>query len=161
MKYIVKTMGGEKITITEDEYKTILATPSGFIAFPSCGVTINASRIESVYPESSADVIEEKRNQQLGVLHDGTQVRRHFGQWVDATNQVPDDKGNYNPIKIDPEYYPEVARDCVPSPEEFEKKYRALPVIERLALMIQGTIAPRLSNPSVGFQSVSSLLPKV
>lgn len=146
MNYILKTMGGEKIIITEAEYKTVLSKPQGFIAFPSCGITVNASRIESIYPESNANEIEDRKTQMAGVLHDGTLVHRHFGQWVDATNQVPDDKGNFAPIRIDPDYYPEVARDCVPTLEEFEKKYSMLPVTERLAKMLEKYSSPRIGT---------------
>lgn len=155
MRYIVKTMGGEKIFITEAEYKTILATPSGFIAFPSCGVTINASRIESVYPESIVDEITERKEQKTGVLHDGTRVRRHFGEWVDADLSVPDDKGNYQPVKLDPNYYPEVARDCVPSEKEFEEM-RMLAPADRLVKILSGTSERKISSGRM--ESVKELL---
>lgn len=155
MRYIVKTMGGEKIFITEAEYKTILATPNGFIAFPSCGVTINTSRIESVYPESLADEITERKEQKTGVLHDGTRVRRYFGEWVDADSFVPDDKGNYQPVRLDPNYYPEVARDCVPTEKEFEEM-RMLAPANRLIKILDGTAEPRLS--SGGMNAIKELL---
>lgn len=158
MNFIVKTMGGEKITITEQEYKLLL-NASGLVAFPSNGITINTSRIEAVYPEEAADKIEKKRDQQMGVLHDGTLVRRHFGVWVDAGNQVADDKGNYTPVRIDSEYYPEVARDCVPTQEEFESKYRALPITERKTLMLEGTSEKRLAKSSL--ESIGKIMTDV
>lgn len=151
MQFIVKTMSGDKIKITEDEYKMLLNS-SGLVAFPSCGVTVNTSRIESVYAENHPDVIEDNQNQMYGRLHDGTRVRRHFGVWVDADNQTVDDKGNYVPIRIDPNYYPEVASDSVFTEAEYEK-IKHLPREEKLKL-VSGELKQR--QPS-GFTQIGKI----
>lgn len=146
-------MSGDKIKITEGEYKQLLASEGGLIAFPSCGVTVNTSRIEAVYPESQADDIEERKNQSTGVLHDGTRVKRHFGVWVDADSQTVDDKGNYVPVRIDANYYPEVAMDAVFTEQEYQK-IKHLPKEERMKLI---TGEKQLRQPS-GFTQIGKLL---
>jgi len=153
MSYILKTMDGGKFTITDGEAKK-LVNAKGMVMIKSCGSIINTASISTIFPESQADEIEDKKNQQTGVLHDGTLVKRHFGKWVDANNQVPDDKGNYQPLNLDSNYYPEIARDCVPTEKEFELKYRRLQPSFRLQIMLNG------SNPerSGGMESVSKLL---
>lgn len=133
MQFIIKTMTGDKIKITEDEYKMLL-NASGLVAFPSCGVTVNTSRIESVYAENHPDVIEDSKDQTSGRLHDGTRVKRHFGEWVDADHMTVDDRGNYVPVRIDANYYPEVARDTIFTEEEYER-IKHLPREERLKLV--------------------------
>lgn len=134
-------MDGDQFTISEIEYQSVLQA-KGLIFIKSLGVTINTSRIESIYPVSMADTLQDRKQQQTGVLHDGTKVKRHFGEWVDMFTQVPDDNGNYRPVKLDPTYYPEIARDCVPTEQEFEK-LRELPTDQRLAIILQGTVEPR------------------
>ena len=146
MKYLVQLMGGQRFTITEEEFKSFTENPKGMIAFPSCHMIVNSSSISCLFPESLADEVEKRKDQQTGILHDGTRVKRHFGEWVDASGQVPDDRGNYVPIKLDPSYYPEVARDCVPSEKEFYEKYEKLPTAERLALMIGNTEPKRVEG---------------
>lgn len=142
--YIIKLMSGEKITVNKSEYQTIMSAEKG-IFIPRIESFINKSFIAAAYPELSADQVEDKKTQQLGILHDGTRVRRHFGQWVDAEMQVPDDKGNYMPVKIDPTYYPEVALDCVPTIKEFEQ-LRHLPTDERRRLIINDKSPARLGG---------------
>ena len=44
---------------------------------------------------------------------------------------MPDDKGNYTPIRIDPSYYPEVALDCVPTEAEYAE-IKHLPKEEKI-----------------------------
>ncbi len=143
--YKIIMMSGETFLVNLEEYQGIIKSTSP-IFLSRLEVFINKSSISTAYPESSANDVEKKRDQQMGVLHDGTRVRRHFGEWVDATGQVPDDNGKYQTIKIDPNYYPEVARDCVPTVEEFEKNLRHLPTSQRLAFILSGTEKPRLSN---------------
>ena len=71
---------------------------------------------------------------QVGILHDGSTVVRQFGQWFCQSGDR-DEKGYYI-VRPDPNYYPEVAVDTVPSRKEFEKKYAALPPEDRKRLMI-------------------------
>lgn len=137
-------MSGEKIEVTKSEYEAIMKAEKG-VFIPRLEVFINRSFIAVAYPVNNADQIEERKNQQEGVLHDGIRVRRHFGQWVDAYNQVPDDNGKYVTVKFDETYYPEIARDCVPTPQEFEK-IRHLDKASRLEIILQGTSERRISQ---------------
>lgn len=113
-------MNGDIFEITEKEYKQI-GQSQGLVYIKSCDSTINVSSIVSIFPKSKADEIEKRKEQQTGVLYDGTRVKRYFGQWVDNFNQVPDDKNNYHPVKIDPNYYPEIAMDIVATEKEFKQ----------------------------------------
>jgi len=151
--YKIIMMSGETYLVNKSEYLIIMEADKG-IFVPRLEAFINKASISTAYPENKSNEIEDKKNQQTGVLHDGTQVRKHFGQWVDANNQVPDDKGNYQPLNLDSNYYPEIARDCVPTEKEFELKYRRLQPSFRLQIMLNG------SNPerSGGMESVSKLL---
>ena len=85
----------------------------------------------------------DRQDQREGMLHDGQRVVRYFGSWyLDG-----DINENGKPQRIiDPNYYPEVARDCVPTPREFFEKYEMLPPEERLKLIIAGTREPRSSE---------------
>jgi len=151
--YKIIMMSGETYLVNKSEYLIIMEADKG-IFVPRLEAFINKASISTAYPENKSNEIEDKKNQQTGVLHDGTQVRKHFGQWVDANNQVPDDKGNYQPLNLDSNYYPEVARDCVPTREEFEKNYRLLKPSERLQLMLKGSSPERIG----GMESVGELL---
>ena len=59
---------------------------------------------------------EDYEENQIGVLHDGKHVYRDkYGNWwYNLDGQQ---------LKVDGTYYLEVARDCVPSPEEYKEKY--------------------------------------
>ena len=137
--YILKTKQNDKIIITEKEYKGYLASKNNgdsSIFLKDKGITIDKNMIAIIYPENMAPQIEDRRKQQVGVLHDGQLVKKHFGQWVLFDKTAPDDNGNYTPVVIDSSYYPEILQNCVPSQEEFEKiKY--LPQEERLKLILK------------------------
>jgi len=148
-------MSGETYQVNQSEYQAIMKAEKG-IFVPRLEVFINKSSVSTAYPEHLADEIEEKRNQMTGILHDGTIVKRHFGQWVDATNQVPDDKGNYSYVVLDPNYYPEVALDLVPTEKEFNKM-KHLSSGERLLLIMDGNESKlkRLNEPSKGLEKIT------
>ena len=148
-------MSGETYKINQSEYQIIIKADKG-IFLPRLKVFINKSSISTAYPEHLAGEIEERKTQQTGILHDGTPVRRHFGQWVDATNQTPDDKGNYSPVILDPYYYPEIVLDLVPTEKEFVG-IKHLPTNERLKLIISGheDRLKRLQNPDTGLTKIS------
>lgn len=99
--------------------------------------------------------LEDNKNQNEGVLHDGLMIIKHFGSWyVDGEF---DEKGN--PYKrIDQAYYPEIRRDCVPTRKEYELKYKALPRTERLRLILEGEEEPRKSE---GIKQISDLIKPV
>ena len=135
MKYILKTIQGDKIIITDKEYKSYLSDKSDVVFFKDKSITIKKSMVAIIYPESQSSFLEAKKKQQIGVLHDGQLVRRHFGQWVLYDETYPDDNGNYSPVVVDSSFYPEIARDCVPTQEEFEKMEH-LSYEKRLELII-------------------------
>ena len=118
-------MSGSTIKITEKDYKNIKGVLSGMV-YTRDGGSFNLSSVDSIIQES--DYLLEKANKNVGVLHDGQRVIKKFGVWYV-------DDGSFQ-IMINPQYYPEVAKDCVPTPQEFEQKYLALPKEERLKLML-------------------------
>lgn len=148
MEYIIKMMGGESFKLNQQEYQSVIANQDKptFISRLEC--YINPKSISSAYPEHLEKDIENRREQMTGRLHDGTRVKRYFGQWV-IENMAVDDNGKYVSVRIDPAYYPEVVRDCVSTEQEFEK-LRELPAPERLQKMLAGTVEKRLSGPTEG-----------
>lgn len=132
--FILATSVG-KFRITDEEAKDLAKVKGGEVFIRSIGASVNLAYKAALYPENHPDVIEERKNQQTGRLYDGSRVKRHFGTWVDADNTTVDDKGNYVPIRIDPNYYPEVATDSVFTEEEYEK-IKHLPTQEKLKLVV-------------------------
>lgn len=148
--YIVKFFSGGTLKITAEEHKNLIGK-EGLVFLKSLGESLNISDIARIVPYHKADELEDKQKQTEGVLHDGSMVIRHFGSWyLDGEFD-----GNGKPTRrIDPTYYPEVARDVVPTKKEFETKYKALPRKERLSLMCEDTEAPRIG----GMEKVDGLL---
>ena len=108
--FILELTTGGKFEISESEARIVALAPEDrSVTIPRLGIVV-PKRMAIVYPKA---IEPEKRGEQkIGILHDGSKARRHFGEWVDL-NSVPDDKGNYTPVRLDPEYYPEVAQDRV------------------------------------------------
>lgn len=138
MNYILKTIQEDKIIITEQEHKNILRSKTDLITLRN-GISIRKNCISAIFPENQIREIEDRRNQQIGILHDGTKVKKHFGQWVLNSGDMPDDKGNYSSVKLDPQYYPEAAMDNVATPQEYLRiqennlnYYEALDISERV-----------------------------
>lgn len=156
LDYIIKFTTGGQVEINEEEYKAILnASDNASIWLKRLGIMVQ-KRMVQVFPKNIADQMKDRKKQQIGILHDGTKVRRHFGQWVVDGDDVPDDKGNYVPVKLDKNYYPEVARDCVFSIEEFEK-IKHLSTQERLE-KIGGSGEKIKGN---GFKKIGGMLKKI
>jgi hypothetical protein len=150
--YIVKLINGDSTRITEEEYKK-LAGKTGLVFVPSSGETINLASVSHILPEEGG---ENREKQKLGMLHDGTCVIKQFGEWVDADSPI--DERGLRTVRLDSHYYPEVTRDCVPTPEEFEREYKALPPSERLEKMLGSSpAAPRLQS---GFVPMALLAPE-
>ena len=140
--YIIKFFSGGTLEITSEQHKNLIGK-EGLVFLKGLDESLNISDIARIVPKSKADDLEDKRNQKEGVLHDGTVVIRHFGSWY----MDGEFDGNGKPTRrIDSTYYPEVARDVVVSKKEFNLKYKALPRKQRLALMIDGTEAPRIGS---------------
>lgn len=144
MNYTVTTMDNGKFTITEEEYKGVI-NAKDIIFFSSCNQLVRKNAIIRIYPNDETNILLEKRKQTIGILHDGTMVKKYFGQWIDASTSTVDDNGNYKPVIIDQVYYPEIAKDCVPTVEEFEK-IKNLPIKERLEKILCGKEPKRLSE---------------
>lgn len=136
--FILKFTTGGQIEITEKEYKTIFnADDNASIGIERLGIMVQ-KRMVQIFPKNIVNQIEDRKNQQIGILHDGEKVKKHFGQWVSDSGEMPDDKGNYSPIKLDTQYYPEIALDNVATPQEWQRiqknnlnYYEALGIADR------------------------------
>ena len=118
MKFILELTTGGRFDINEKEAKTIASAANDqTITLTRLGIVV-PKRMVIMYPETNQPI--DRREQKVGVLHDGTPVRRHFGEWVDYQS-MPDDKGGYTPVRLSLEYYPEIAMDRVASPEEYQQ----------------------------------------
>lgn len=106
MNYIIKTVDGATIPISEKQYREILdAEASGNARIFIKGAAIRINTV-NIYPE---DFLEQTE----GVLHDGTKVIKKFGEWRDAKDSN---------VRLDPVYYPEVAKDEVMTPNQYKEK---------------------------------------
>jgi hypothetical protein len=122
--FILALTTGEKFIITKEEAEQVVKAGE-MITINRLGLMVQ-KRMVQVYPQHHPDMLEDRKKQQVGVLHDGEKVRKHYGQWVDY-NSVPDDSGNYSPVKLDLAYYPEIAVDMVATEDEYTqiKKLKA------------------------------------
>lgn len=152
MNFIVNMINGDRHVLSDTEYAGLVE--NGEVASSRNGSFINRKSVADAYPEEASEEIEGKQKQVRGVLHDGTRVIKQFGEWFDE-DSIANDRGLHT-VRLDPAYYPEVARDNIPTPEEFEREYRALPIAERKAKMLSAKPEPpRLSG---GFKPVAALL---
>jgi hypothetical protein len=125
--YVLKTYDGLKLKLEDSEAKKLLEVinhgqQKNIIVQENYFAVAN---IASIIREEAFD----ETDFNLGVLHDGSRVIRQFGQWFCLNGDV-NEKGHYE-IRPDPQYFPEVAMDCVPSVKTFELKYKSLPLAER------------------------------
>ena len=127
MNFIIKLMSGERFIINKSEYENIIKADKG-VFIPRLGSFINKSFVSTIYPEQKADEIEDRKSLQRGVLHDGTPVKRHFGQWIVADSQSDE------PVRLNTDYYPEVALDLVFTEKEYAE-IKDLPTDEKLKLL--------------------------
>lgn len=149
-EYTIQFIDGNKITILEEEYRKLLAGGGGLVFIPSLGQTINMLSISRIYPKSDSP---DERKHTIGVLHDGTNVVRQFGQWFCLLGGK-DERGNYD-VKPDPHFYPEVACDMVPSVKDYQQKFAHLSVEERKTAMLGGQRPERyLSEKKLGYSDI-------
>lgn len=153
MSIIVNMINGDRHILSNAEYAALIE--NGEVASSRNGAFINRKSVADAYPEEEVSEIEGKQKQVHGVLHDGTRVIKQFGEWFDADSV---NERGLRTVRLNPSYYPEVSRDCVPTPEEFERAYRALPAKERLEKMLE--IKPEPARLSGGFSPVAALLPE-
>lgn len=152
MNYHVKMIGGQTFIVGEKDYIGILKG-DGLIVLKDLGITISKSSISSIFPENLAKEDETKKPLTFGVLHDGTKVRKHFGEWVDATFTAVDDNGRIAPVRFDLSYYPEIAKDSVFSVEEYEK-IKHLPKDNKKQILL----GKQSDNRQIGFTKIQNLL---
>ena len=158
--FIVKLKNKDNIKITESEYKQI-GGKSGLVFFPSNGETIDTNMIARILSEVqyNLELRESRVKSTTGILHTGEKAIRYFGQWYLDDGSYLDDPKTGRPTKpekiLDPKHYPEVAADCVPTIEEYQKNYAQLPPKKRLEL-IMGTI--NYSERQIGKKPLKELL---
>ena len=136
--FIVKLISGDILKITAQEYQNLVKQTNqsgvkGVLVFiPSNNQSINTSSISHILSEEKYNLeLREKRGKSdKGVLHDGTPVVRKFGRYYLLSDPE---------CEVDPTYYKEVAKDCVPTPQEYYKNYAELPEEKRLEAIL-GTI---------------------
>lgn len=105
--YTLKTTDKATIKVTKEQRDKIAEAIQGgakhvFIA----DSLIMANAITGIYAEDAHEQTE-------GRLHDGTKVIKQFGEWRDARNPK---------IRLDPAHYPEIVRDEVMTPDEWENR---------------------------------------
>lgn len=136
--HTIYLMDKKELTVTESELQGILQSPDDLVAINRLGIVINKKSISHTAPQnvSASDQVLERKNHKIGTLHDGRSVIRHFGQWYMADGDFKEDGAPLS--RPDPTYYPEVARDCVPSPQEYQLQYASLPLEKRKAAIVGG-----------------------
>jgi hypothetical protein len=149
MNYIIKLISGDKITITEDEYKK-LAGKTGLVFIPSLAETINMTSISRIYPENRDALTVDRSKQSEAVLSDGTRLIKQFGRWYCADG-MRDDKGNLC-VEPDAHYYPEMRLPVLPTPQEYEQKFKSLPVAE-WGKLLSGAVDPERPQLDIGNRS--------
>lgn len=131
MNFIVKMMDDSKIEITADEFLK-LKDKEGLVWIPSIQQAINTKSISQILSKDDYETGINREDQREGMLHDGTRIIKHFGQWCIA-GEI-DEHGKPTKV-IDPQYYPEIAKDCVPTSQEYYQKYAHLPLPQRRTLI--------------------------
>ena len=90
----------DPIRLSKHEFEQVKASLlSGSDWIGVHGALFNAKSISALSADSFAE-----HEQNAGRLHDGSQVVRKYGRWVDARDEN---------VVIDPTYYPELAKDQV------------------------------------------------
>ena len=87
--------------------------------------------------------MERQEKQKDGILHDGTVIYKRFSVWY---YMAPDGE-EYIVERND---YPEMMYNCIPTPEEFEIKYRHLTKQERVNLLSEKIRLLRSSDNLIG-----------
>lgn len=154
MNFKMKLIDGTILAITEEEFKK-LDGKTGLIFIPSLNQVINLSSVSRIASEDDFDKSSPKKDQIFGILHDGSRAVRQFGRWYDLDSPV-NEQGNYT-VSYDPSYYPEVAKDCVLSDEEWVKNYLPLPPEERKNKMLTSMGKTRLIATTGKMEKISEI----
>lgn len=157
MNHILHLMDKKTIEVTEQELKDLISNEEDLVFISRIGMTVNKKSISYTSPQNveQTDSMMDRKNNKTGVLHDGKHVIRHFGQWFMLDGDYKEDG---TPLtRPDPEYYPEIARDCVPDPQEYSMKYADIEDKEdRKVAIVGGTeVIKRLEKRSEGFQKIN------
>ncbi len=154
--YTIIMINGREYDVTESEYKAVLAG-RGKVWVQRLMVFINTDSISSTEPKGTGRQ-PDREKQIRGMLHDGGRVVRKFGVWFDANNPE---------VRIDPEYYPEVAGDFVVTPEEFEEHVKAIESRDGRLDAMRGIIGETRSSEGrmriagkTALEPIASMLPE-
>ena len=139
--FIIKFIDGGTLQITGEEYNQILRG-GDIIMLPRTGQTFKKSSFSRIIPEANfiEEEREKKKNQKYGILHNGIQVMRHFGGWVKSDNAYEGNDGSikYEEVLWDYQYYPEIAMDCVKTPEEYKEWKNLIVSGQQVAYLPEG-----------------------
>lgn len=106
----ITTFDDQTLYVSDEQAEAVIAAMRAGNKYVTIDGVITGLAISGI-----ASILEETRVRNmtdLGRLHDGSRVRRVFGEWRDMYNAD---------VRIDPAYYPEVAEDCVPSLDDYER----------------------------------------
>lgn len=123
MTYVIKLINGDKIEVSEEAYKLILARlqqdAKGLIVLGN-GEAINPSSISNIVPASKALASVDRTKQLEGVTPQGEVVIKRFGRWYYRdVNEYQVDEAGQSIL----EYHGE---QLLPTPQEFEAEFKHL-----------------------------------
>lgn len=155
MLFTIALINGREYDITQEERDNMLGK-TGLVHIGRLDTTINVSSISTIEPKGLGKVIDRSR-QTDGRLHDGSRVIKKFGQWVDASNPE---------VHINAGYYPEIAGDFVPTPEEFDEHIIGISGreerLEAMRALVTGTKSTQDRHRMIsagGLEPIAKVLP--
>jgi hypothetical protein len=115
-------MNGREYDLTDSEYNAIKGR-AGVMFMPRLNLTFNMASVSAIEPKGMGKQID--RSKQIdAVLHDGTRLIKQFGRWFCAEGSR-NNQGLLE-VEIDPFYYPELKIGILPTPAEYENKFKRL-----------------------------------
>ena len=154
-------INGKEYELTVEEKNAVIVKMNkGGVAYLNrLDLAVNTSSISGIEPTGLSARSVDRSKQFEGVLATGERVVKRFGNWYLANGSVDDDG---NPcVRPDPDYYPEIKAGLLPTPEEYERKYYALPGASWPALLAgsdperpQFDIGERKSNGLTAFGKI-------
>lgn len=155
MNYTIVLFNKKELEVSEDELKRIINAPDNeLVHIKRLGMGFNKKGIAHYEPTESK-LADERKNNKIGILHDGSRVIRYFGVWY-LDGEFHEEGGRIIPSKrIDPQYYPEVSKDVVFTPNEYEE-VKHLSKGEILKLMV-GNINETKRRLGGGFKQLKEI----
>ena|SRR3990167_3836626 len=158
--YQATLKNGEIFSISEKEYAAIaqnINTPKAKVFLQSLKVIIDVEMIAVIKPQELKTKYDWEKRQKMteGYLHTGERAVKQFGIWYDPSGER-NESGKLLTM-YDSEYYPEVARDCIATLDEWQE-LKQLPRKERLAKMLEGGKPARLTGGNGEFQPLKQVL---